>query len=53
MHYQGISEMLESKIVIEDKKMEKEYVPGSRICALFVKAQVKLITFLDYKNDSG
>ena len=45
--------MLESKVVTEDKNMEEEYVPGSRICALFAKDEVKLITFLNYKRDSG
>ena len=45
--------MLQSKIVMEDKKVEEEYVPGSSICVIFVKKEVKLITFLDCKMESG
>lgn len=45
--------MLESKVVTEVKNMEEEYIPSSSICALFAKDEVKLITFLDYKRDSG
>ena len=33
------------------QKMEEEYVPFSIICAVFVKKEVKLITFLDYKKE--
>ena len=33
--------------------MEQEYVPGSSICALFVKEDVKLFTFLDCKKEFG
>ena len=33
--------------------MKVEYVLGSSICALFVKEEVKLITFLDNKKGFG
>ena len=38
--------MLLSKVVM-NKKMEEAYFPG---CALFVREEVKLITFLDHKK---
>ena len=45
--------MLQSKIVMETKKMEEEYISGSSICALFVKEEVKLMIFSDYKKKFG
>ena len=42
-----------SKAVKEDEKMEEEYIQGSSICALFVKEEVNLITFLDCKQEFG
>ena len=33
--------------------MEEEYIQGSCICALFVKEEVNLITFLGCKNEFG
>ena len=38
---------------MEDKKMKEEYVPGSSICALFLQEEVRLITFLNNKNEFG
>ena len=35
--------MLYSKIVIEEKKLAEQYLPGSYILALFVNEEVKLI----------
>ena len=31
--------------------MEGEYIPGSSICALFFKKELKLFTFLDFKKE--
>ena len=41
--------MLLSKVVM-NKKMEEAYFPG---CALLVREEVKLITFLDHKKKFG
>ena len=53
VHSQRICRMLQSKIVMETKKMEEEYISGSSICALFVKEEVKLMIFSDYKKKFG
>ena len=53
IHSQRIHKMLQSKIVMEAKKMEEEYISGSNICALFVKEEVKFMIFSDYKKKFG
>ena len=38
---------------MENNKMEEEYVSSSSTFALFVKKEVILITFIDYKKEFG
>ena len=42
--------MLQSKTVMEDKRVRKEYAPYSGVCAVFVKKKGKLLTFSNYKK---
>ena len=52
-HSQRIYEMLHSKRVMENKKMEEECISGSSKFALLVKKEVKRITLTGYKKEFG